>query len=403
MPSQNVSAYTVVRKFNVLSYGAVADGTVTGGGTDNSAAFSAALAAAGAAGGGEVIVPQGTYTLASTGFTIPTAVKLTGVASGPPDYTKGGTPIAPLNGTTLILIGGAGVSTGSVFALNENAGIQGFTLYWPGNPATASTPTAYPWAIVTSTTGVNQTIRDMTLANPYQGIMVPIGRSLIENVFGQPIATGIFVDNSQDITRFRNIHLWPATGYPSNLATWILANGVAFKFGRSDEQFCEGLFCYGYNVGYQFISTSNGTTYGHFGGCSADWCNIDIDCQATGYQGVNFIGGGFVGSGTGAYAVKLGSGNLQVIGARFWNSGYTVNQAGGNLILNGNWFHDWSNAAVVSSAGMLSMVGNTLNGASNHLTLSGSGKATVVGNTAIGGSFTVSGTASGGTVTSGNN
>jgi hypothetical protein len=53
--------------FNVLDYGAVADGTISPlGGTDNGPAFRAAILAAAQAGGGTVVIPFGTYRVTST-------------------------------------------------------------------------------------------------------------------------------------------------------------------------------------------------------------------------------------------------------------------------------------------------------------------------------------------------
>lgn len=53
--------------FNVLDYGAVADGTFSPlGGTDNGPAFRAAILAAAQAGGGTVVIPFGTYRVTST-------------------------------------------------------------------------------------------------------------------------------------------------------------------------------------------------------------------------------------------------------------------------------------------------------------------------------------------------
>ena len=53
--------------FNVLDYGAVADGVISpSSGTDNGPAFRAAILAAAQAGGGTVVIPFGTYRVTST-------------------------------------------------------------------------------------------------------------------------------------------------------------------------------------------------------------------------------------------------------------------------------------------------------------------------------------------------
>ncbi|WP_326755089.1 right-handed parallel beta-helix repeat-containing protein [Streptomyces hirsutus] len=67
---------TLSRRFDVMAYGATADGT-----TDDAAAFQQAIEAASAAGGGVVLVPQGTYRIA-TPLVMKTRVTLQGVGKG---------------------------------------------------------------------------------------------------------------------------------------------------------------------------------------------------------------------------------------------------------------------------------------------------------------------------------
>ena len=62
-------SYSMIKgaAFNVLDYGAIADGTFSPlGGTDNGPAFRAAILAAAQAGGGTVVIPFGTYRVTST-------------------------------------------------------------------------------------------------------------------------------------------------------------------------------------------------------------------------------------------------------------------------------------------------------------------------------------------------
>ncbi|MFE9865860.1 glycosyl hydrolase family 28-related protein [Streptomyces sp. NPDC005506] len=77
-PQAATKAYVdnVSRRFDVLTYGATADGT-----TNDAAAFQTAIDAASAAGGGVVLVPQGIYKIA-TPLVMKTRVTLQGVGKG---------------------------------------------------------------------------------------------------------------------------------------------------------------------------------------------------------------------------------------------------------------------------------------------------------------------------------
>ena len=69
---------------------------------------------------------------------------------------------------------------------------------------------------------------NLFLVNSYLGIdmgTVPAGRHLIENVYGNPLKTGIFVDNCFDVGRIRHIHFWC-----DNFACIVLAYSDAHVF-----------------------------------------------------------------------------------------------------------------------------------------------------------------------------
>lgn len=96
--------------------------------------------------------------------------------------------------------------------------LQGLNIFYP-NQVAKNPPTPYPWTIAGS--GDNLTIKNLLLVNSYQVILrnqltiqnVPIkfqgidfatkpcGRHYIEGVYGQPLLTGIAVDQCYDIGR----------------------------------------------------------------------------------------------------------------------------------------------------------------------------------------------------------
>src|SRR5690606_22453464 len=97
--------------FNVLDFGAVADGQ-----TDATAAVQAALDAAGEADGGRVFVPAGIYMLRGT-LNVPDAVTLAGVYEAPPRTGRDATEIVPASrkGSILLTTAGKGEADGTPF------------------------------------------------------------------------------------------------------------------------------------------------------------------------------------------------------------------------------------------------------------------------------------------------
>jgi hypothetical protein len=393
------TAQSLLAIYNVWAYGATGNGT-----TDDTSAIQAALTAAGNAGGAICYAPPGTYLIGGT-LSIPAGVQMIGTWQTPAYATPPTSGWQSQSASTLLLTGNSGSANATPAVTVGYAGaIKGFVVYYPNQSTTASTPTAYPWAI---SLGINSAAECLELVNPYQGIYAQFGRCIVRDVFGQPLSYGLKVESSLDICRFEDVHFWPVweQSFGANTpSSWMKANGTAFGFGRSDEQYCRGLFAYGYNVGFslynQTTGAQTGTTYGTFEGCSIDSCNTGISAT-TDYQGVAWIGGGIAANTTN---LSLTGGAFSFTGTRFWSSGTpSFSHTGGNVSLNQCYIQ--SRMAITSSGSVFSFTNNVLGNASSTITLSGSGKATLVGNTLQGGTFSsiISGTMSGGTVTGSNN
>lgn len=397
-----VNATTVLGAYNVRDFGADPTGTF-----DATADIQSALNAAGAAGAAPCIVPAGQYLIAGQ-LNVPAGVACLGPAGC-------ALALAPQSGgpqgATLLITGGAGNASGTpAITLNTSSTIRGFAVYHPNQSATATTPTAYPFALLMA--GVNSRAEDLNLVNPYQGIHATQGRVIIRDIQMQALSMGVLCESSQDINRFENIMVepnWSWTGSFAGPSAWALANGTAYQFGRSDEQYCRGLFAFGYNTGFAFVNQTSGaatgTTYGTFEGCSIDTCNVGIRATAVGGTsgaGINWIGGGIEPNNT---AISLTSGPLLFVGARFY-SGLTpvITHTGGDLVFDACRFQ--SAFPITSSGTTFVFNGNVLKSTGSTIALSGTGKATIVGNTAPAGTTfasLVSGTMSGGTVTGNNN
>ncbi len=280
----------VVREslWNVLDFGAVADGE-----EDNTEAFQRALEAARDGGGGVVFAPTGRYSFSGS-LCVPKDVTLRGVFSWAPSHSgiRDKNDEMPKFGTVLLPRGGAGLEEGPAFIqLNTNSVLQGVCVYYP-DQILEPPPTPYPYAI--SMRGSNPAVIDVELLNPYKGIeTVRGGRQYVRNVYRQPLYIGLFVDESYDCCRLENVHWNPWWTYNSPMSRWQLDNGIGFIFGRSDGQYALNTFCFNYDIGYKFIRTKTGVTYGNFSGFNAELCHACVYVEDCCTWGILISNGGY--------------------------------------------------------------------------------------------------------------
>ncbi|HNR32337.1 MAG TPA: glycosyl hydrolase family 28-related protein [Candidatus Hydrogenedentes bacterium] len=274
-------------QWNVLDFGAVGDGE-----TDNTEAFQKALDAAAVGKGGVVFAPTGRYSFAGS-LRVPKDVTLRGVFAWAPSHSgiRDKNDELPEFGTVLLPRGGAGSEEGPPFILlDTNSVLQGVCIYYPDQDL--APPTPYPWAIAMQ--GANPAVLDVELLNPYNGVKVGLGgRQLVRNVYGQPLHIGLFVDEAYDCCRLENVHWNPWWTYDTPMSRWQLDNGIGFLFGRSDGQYALNTFCFNYDIGYKFIRTEAGVTYGNFNGMNAELCHACVHVDACATWGVLINNSGY--------------------------------------------------------------------------------------------------------------
>lgn len=276
--------------YNVKDFGAKGDGK-----TDDTAAFQKALDTAGDAKGGTVFAPVGNY-LFKGHLDVPRAVTLRGVFESVPAHNgirDKGLPKPTDDGTTFLVTEGEGRADGPAFiTLHTNSTLKGVVIYYP-NQDPNTEPKPYPYAI--SMLGKNPAVLACELLNPYNGILaVGNERHLIRDVHGQPLRCGIFVDAIYDIGRIENVHWNPWWSVKPKLLEWQKKHGEAFVFGRTDWQYVLNTFCFGYNVGYRFISTKAGVCNGNFLGIGADDCYTAVIVDQCAPYGLLITNGEFV-------------------------------------------------------------------------------------------------------------
>ncbi len=317
-----------------------------GNGTnDDTAAIQAALNAAGTQGGGIVFLPRGNYRIGSH-LIVPAQTSLVGVWRAPTAYSQN-------LGTTLLAVEGAGSTSGTAFITLQgpNSTLDGVTIFYP-NQVQKNPPTPYPWTIRAGG-GDNVTVQNALLANPYQGIDLathPSGRHLIRGVYGQPLLTGIAVDQCYDIGRIMDIHFWPFWSQDPAIEAFQSANAVTFDFMRTDWEVVEDVFSWGYSIGARFRASAHGSMNGQMSNINFD--NVDIGLQVSDTQpyAVHISNLNIANAGGGTNHIGIeglpGAGGLNVNGASFWGSLYQPVSwdNSGLLTLSNARFLSWSSA-----------------------------------------------------------
>jgi hypothetical protein len=354
-------------------YGATGNGT-----NDDAAAIQAALTAAGSNGGGVVFLPRGNY-LISSNLVVPAETSLVGVWRSPTAWSQ-------YLGTTLLAVGGAGTTSGAPFITLQgpNSVLDGVTVYYP-NQVMNNPPTPYPWTIQAGG-GDNVTIQNVLMVNPYQGIDLATytsGRHLVRGVYGQPLLTGIQVDQCYDIGRIMDIHFWPFWSGNTNIQAFQSANAVSFDFLRTDWEVVQDIFSYGYGIGARFRASANGAMSGQMSNVNFDNVDIGLQLSATASDGMNVqianLNIANDGGGTNHIGIQglTGTAELNVNGACFggqlyqpvsWNNSglltlsnarflswqstlQAINIISGQAILQGNWFSTNIGVAIRIGAG----------------------------------------------------
>lgn len=323
---------------SVRRFGARGDGK-----HDDTDAFQSAFHAVASQGGGRVYVPAGRYRIA-THLDVPPNVVLQGDAVGPTIH-------AQTAGSTLLAVEGRGDLQGTPFiTLHENSALDGITVFYPDQ--TQPEPDPYPWCV--RGTGDNVTVRNTLLVNPYQAVDFgthPAGRHFIDGLYGQPLLTGLLIDQCFDVGRVANIHFWPFWSSSPQMMRWTSTHATAFILGRTDWEYMFNCFCIAYQVGYHVRPFKNGPGNLVLTQCGSDEgadgttvtsVRVD-DCQ--GHAGISFVNGQFMGT-TAVDVADTNTGPVKFTACGFWgmpNQASVATLAGrGNVSFEGCHFTGWA-------------------------------------------------------------
>jgi hypothetical protein len=387
------SGYINVRS---APYNAKGDGV-----TDDTNAFQQALNDVGNMGGGIVFAPEGNYLIASQ-LTLPDETVLKGVAShvqrhwGDPKANK-------TFGTTLLAIANAGNESGLPFIslAGDSSGIEGLAIFYP-NQVPRDPPIEYPWAIRCGQNGKsieNNFVKNVLLVNPWKGIDAATNeppRHWFENIYGQPLALGIAVDQCYDIGRINHIHFWPFWTSEPALINWVNNNGVTFLIERTDWEVVEDVFSWGYQTGMAFRASANGACNGQFTDINFDNVDIGIDVSYTQTWGLLFSNLNLANAGGGTHRIGILGREVNgtrptdalvvVRGASFWGqfNQHIVWTHPGLISISDSLFSHWNqtSSAIIIEKGR-AMINNNYFGDNigNAITVSqAADKVTVIGN-----------------------
>lgn len=324
------------------------------GAHDDAPAIQAAINNAAARGGGVVWLPPGLYRLGA-GLTVPNQVILAGAGWGPP-YT-------PANGSTLyvtstdfvpVTVKGRGATLRDLAVFHEQP-----------PPAPTWAPRDYPAAVQINADDVR--LENVFLQNPTVGIaMENVGRVTVNRLWGQPLKTGITIDNAQDVIKIDNVHFWPFWHSDAGVMDYLKRSAVAIASYRNDNPHFSNVFALGYNALFLFGASARGiTSKFRIVNADADICRAGILIPASGTTGqvTNFTcqGSGAQGIFVSGDHVTLQASNVRV--TDFDNNGIRAQGEGTVVTLENVWIENWDQshkgfpAIEAASPGATIMVG----------------------------------------------
>lgn len=338
--------------YNAKDYGATGDAS-----TDDAAAIQAAIDAADAAGGGAVYLPPGRYRVASS-LELKEAVRLVGAGFSTNSTNKGSFIYfqTDLDGPAIEVLG-------------RSATIEWLGVYCDQpEPDSGWAPNAYGNHFAIHIKCDDVTVRNVFLYNVTRGIAMAnnggsIGRVTLDRIYGQPLKTGIKVDNALDVVKITNVHFWPFWKLNEHIGSYMFNNATGLESYRSDNPFYSNIFCLIYREGMRFSRSENPGGAGvdpNIWGCTSKFkiVNADLDfCSAglvvngsntTGQvanfscQGTNAGDPSYEGISIAADGVRFQASNLHV--TNYSSNGIRIGGNGTIAMLANTWINDWNNS-----------------------------------------------------------
>lgn len=250
-----LSSESVIAGFNVMNYGATADGV-----TDDAGALQKAIDAADLAGGGVVYIPAGKYMLRSQ-ILVRKGVSVYGewISAENSGFE---------NGTTLLVGTGknnmAKEASAAFIRMFEGSKLSSVTIYYPEQ--NANEPDIYPYTIANGGY-LGYTVERVNIINAYRGILVATHNVvMLDEIYMTTINEGFYSDAIYDIPRYSNIKVsadyWiayeKAAGGNNDEASIknAVSKATAFRFGKIDWAYLYNVDISDVNIGVRFETSS---------------------------------------------------------------------------------------------------------------------------------------------------
>ncbi|KAJ5891751.1 pectate lyase superfamily protein domain-containing protein [Penicillium subrubescens] len=192
-------------------------------------------------------------------------------------------------------------------------------------------------------------LKNIYLRNPYVGVVSEgVGRLSIDRLFGQPLYTGIDIDNATDTVRISNVHFWRFWSAAESVAKYTFDNANAIISRRNDNPHFSNIFAIGYRTGFVFRKSDYGiTSKFRINNADIDNCKygiiIESDAQRTTGQVVNYTFQGTNESESGirieAPDVTVQCGNIRIQNVR--TNGILVLGPASFLAIDNAWVESW--------------------------------------------------------------
>ncbi|HEY1663756.1 MAG TPA: glycosyl hydrolase family 28-related protein [Verrucomicrobiae bacterium] len=232
--------------FDVKAFGAKGDGA-----TPDEGAINAALQAAREARGGVIWFPPGLYLIESQ-VVVEHQVTLMGAGWDGGGHPSAGSWIMTKTPGVNVEIRGRGTLVQGI----------GFSQSQPSHSHDSKedwTPTNHDFAIVVAADDVF--LKQIHLLPCTRGIKImSAGRAILDHIFGQPLTTGIEIDNAKDVVKVNNVHFWGFWSGDHPVRAWMSKNGTGLNCLRVDNPQFSNLFFLGYNRGIAFGASAHGIT-----------------------------------------------------------------------------------------------------------------------------------------------
>jgi hypothetical protein len=226
--------------------------------------------------GGVVYVMPGNYHMAASSakITVPPWVELRGI-NEPGQFNASHVPDLTHSEVARFFI--TATDDEAVELLDSGSGIYNIEFLYP-DQHTSTAPVVYPATVELSAGGMYQHVEYCSFVNSYIAINQTAGacKSTIQHNTGYPIYIGYQVANSYDINLVNDNHWNPHSAYAlgycpvGGLSTWIMANAIGFKIGRSDGIRITNNFCYYYAYGIILGANSRPIITGNY----LDFCKV---------------------------------------------------------------------------------------------------------------------------------